>query len=102
MRVHPRLVLTLLTALLLTLALPVLAQEEAPEDEGDGATTTTVAESDYTPAVTVAESAPPEETPPWTTRYLIPTTLVLAGLAVFVTVVQYFLRVVRNRYKVVE
>jgi hypothetical protein len=39
---------------------------------------------------------------PWTTKFLIPTSLVLAVLAVFVTVVQYFVKVVRNRYKVVE
>jgi hypothetical protein len=42
------------------------------------------------------------EEAPWTTKFLIPTSLVLAVLAVSVTVVQYFVKVVRNRYKVVE
>lgn len=95
------LVFALLTLIVAYVAAPALAQEE-----GTDTTDTTVAEegasSDYTPAVTVSEGSPPESTPPWTTRYLIPTTLVLAAVAVFVTVIQYFVRVVRNRYKVVE
>lgn len=38
----------------------------------------------------------------WTYRYFIPTLLVLAALVVVVTVVQYFLMVVRKRYRVVR
>lgn len=54
------------------------------------------------PAVSVPPPAADEAKPPWTTKFLIPTTLVLGAVAVFVTVIQYFLKVVRNRYKVVE
>ncbi|GIU92119.1 MAG: hypothetical protein KatS3mg011_1025 [Acidimicrobiia bacterium] len=86
-------------SVLTALAAPAVAQEE-PADQP---TTTTVAESSgYQPAVTVPPPSSPSEELPWTARYLIPTGLVLAALIVFVTVVQYFLRVVRSRYKVVE
>lgn len=90
-----------LMALMVVLAgLPATAQEEGETTE------TTVAEEQtempYTPAVQVEAESPLEPPPPWTSRYLIPTGLVLAAVAVFITVVQYFRRVVRNRYKVVE
>ncbi len=54
------------------------------------------------PAVSVPPPAADDAEAPWTTKFLIPTTLILGALAVFGTVVQYFLKVVRNRYKVVE
>jgi hypothetical protein len=38
----------------------------------------------------------------WTYRYLIPTLIALAVLVVIATTIQYFLQVVRKRYKVVE
>jgi hypothetical protein len=55
-----------------------------------------------TPAVSIAEEPPEEVVQPWTIRYLVPTTVALAGILVFGTVVQYFLKVVRARYKTVE
>ena len=45
---------------------------------------------------------PPETNPDWTYRFFIPTLLVLAALVVIVTVIQYFTRVVRNRYRIVR
>lgn len=54
------------------------------------------------PAIEVPEPAPVDDTPSWTYRYLIPTFLVLAVLAVVLTVVQYFVKVVGKRYRVVQ
>ncbi|HJR93072.1 MAG TPA: hypothetical protein VJ938_11575 [Acidimicrobiia bacterium] len=69
------------------------------------ATETTVAEgqgSGVAPAVTVPVEE--EDTGPddWTYRYLIPTLIALAVIVVIATTIQYFLQVVRKRYKVVE
>ena len=91
----------LLVALTVAFALPVYAAEESPEPE----TTTETSEvvTDYEPAVEVdldaTEDAGEE---PWTTRFLVPTALLLAAVTVFGTVVQYFTKVVRARYKVIE
>lgn len=81
-------------------AVPVLATEDAPETEGAPAQEEVV--TDYQPAVTVAEEPPREIVQPWTNRFLIPTMAALAAVLLFVTVIQYFLRVVKARYKVVE
>jgi hypothetical protein len=85
-------------------ALPAFAAEEAPEDT---VTESTVAEEqsgvvDVAPAVTVPPAAEDEATADWTYRYLIPTLLAIAIVVVVATTIQYFMRVVRNRYKVVE
>ena len=60
-----------------------------------------VAQSDV-PAIQAPEPAETEATPSWTYRYLIPTLLVVAVLAVVLTVVQYFVGVVGKRYRVVR
>ncbi len=54
------------------------------------------------PAIEAPQPPPAEETLSWTYRFLIPTLLVLAVLVVVFTVVQYFIRVVRTRYRVVQ
>lgn len=54
------------------------------------------------PAIEAPQPPPVDDTLSWTYRFLIPTLLVLAVLVVVVTVVQYFLRVVRRRYRVVQ
>lgn len=92
---------SLLAMVFLTLAASVSAVEEAPEGTpGDGSAEVV---SDYQPAVEVDLRAGVEAgQEPWTTRFLVPTTVVLGALVVFVTVVQYFTKVVRARYKVVE
>lgn len=95
----------LLVGVLAALALPAAATDETTTDEG--ATETTVAEDSapvpvVEPAVTVPPPEPEQGTADWTYRYLIPTLLALAVLVVVATTVQYFLRVVRSRYKVVE
>lgn len=96
------LTLAVLVGALLTLALPGLAAEEAP---ADGTTETTVQETippGSEPAVVLIDEAEPETLQPWTIRYLIPTSIAIAGILIFGTVVQYFLKVVRTRYKTVE
>jgi hypothetical protein len=66
------------------------------------ATTVTTGASAIEPAVTVEVAEPDEAPPDWTYRFFIPTLLLLATLVVVGTVVQYFTRVVRNRYRVVR
>lgn len=94
MRTTRLLIVSLLALLLLAIALPLAAQEEGSSDEGFG--------DAPTPAVVIVDQPAPPPQQPWTSRFLVPTGLVLGGLAVFATVVQYFVRVVRTRYKVVE
>lgn len=101
------LLLVSIAMLVFSVAFPALAVEEPETTEGT--TETTVAAEDEgaaadvpPPAVTVPDTAADEQTADWTYRYLIPTLLALAVLVVIVTTVQYFVRVVRNRYKVVE
>lgn len=97
--------ITLLLALVVLglLALPVLAVESGGGAEEEEAPTTTVkVDFEYEPAVINPEVPPAEVEQPWTTKFLVPTGVALAVVAVFATVVQYFMRVVRTRYKVVE
>ncbi|HVR32170.1 MAG TPA: hypothetical protein VMS74_05605 [Acidimicrobiia bacterium] len=92
--------LGLLLLALSVLTLPAMAAESESDD--DASTTTEVVTFDYEPA-TIIEPPPPDAVEqPWTTKFLVPTGVALAVVAVFVTVVQYFVRVVRSRYKVVE
>lgn len=60
-----------------------------------------VAQGDV-PAIQAPDNEPVEVTPSWTYRYLVPTFLVLGVLAVVGTVVQYFIKVVGKRYRVVQ
>jgi hypothetical protein len=70
--------------------------------EGEGTTEDTEPETTLQPAVTVDTTPVAEVNPDWTYRFFIPTLLVLAALVVIVTVIQYFTRVVRNRYRIVR
>jgi hypothetical protein len=96
----------LLTALIvawlwLWMAAPALATE-GPEE-----TATTVAEEpaptvDFEPAVPVTAPETSEPLPDWTYRYMVPTAIALAVIVVVITCIQYFTRVVRRRYRIVE
>jgi phosphatidylglycerophosphate synthase len=92
----------------LAVAPPLLAVEDttttapAGAEEGQEGIATTVAQQIPEPALPAPEPPPDLEDQPWTTRYLVPTTLLLAALVVVATVVQYFVRVVRSRYKLVK
>ena len=92
--------LVVVTALMvMSLAVPALAQSEG--DGGAGSTTTTVS-SGLTPAVEVSSDQTPPPQADWTYRYLIPTGLALAVIIVLLTAVKYFTDVVRKRYRTVE
>lgn len=101
MRTVRYLTLALLATVALSMALPGSATEDAP-----AATTTTVdpatAQPGYEPAVVIAPAVDTPIDQAWTTKFLVPTGLVIAAIAMLATVVMYFVRVVRTRYKVVE
>lgn len=81
------------------LAMPVVAAEEEPAP-AEEQTTVTFAPGEE-PALEVDLFAEPEEPgPQWTYRFLIPITITLAVVVVLITVIQYFVRVVRARYQV--
>jgi len=54
------------------------------------------------PAVEIVPEAPAEAQPAWTFRYLVPTSLVIALLVVVGSIVAYFLKVVRTRYRLIQ
>lgn len=64
-----------------------------------GSTTTVIVPQ---PAIPTSVPEPTPEKVDWTYRYLIPTSLVLGAAAIFFTALNYFLRVVRARYRVVK
>jgi phosphatidylglycerophosphate synthase len=108
MRNRRRLTLLLLICSLLgALAVPGLATDETTTDTGS--TDTSVVEQEELegtqgpePAITVPAPTAEEVPADWTYRFLIPTLIALAAIVVIVTTIQYFLQVVRKRYKVVE
>ena len=54
------------------------------------------------PAILIIENEGVPEDPAWTYRYLIPTSLALATIVILGNVIQYFRKVVKERYKVAE
>lgn len=88
----------MLATLFVVVALPAVAAESEDEET----TTTSEVAFEYTPATVIEPPPAAAADQPWTTKFLVPTGLALATVAVFVTVIQYFVRVVRSRYKVVE
>jgi len=94
----------LIAALVASFSLSVLAAsegEEGAEDDGAGATTTTI-QSGLSPAVPVSDEVPEAPLADWTYRYMIPTGLALAAVVILVTAIKYFTDVVRKRYRIVE
>jgi hypothetical protein len=90
MNMRKWILLICMASVLLAITLPTLAEgdEDAP--------------ADIVPAVVVEEAAPAEPVPDWTYRYLVPTCLALALVFCVITVVLYFTRVVKSRYKSVS
>ena len=54
------------------------------------------------PAILITEDEGIPEESAWTYRYLIPTSLAIATIIILGNVIQYFRKVVKKRYKVVE
>ena len=100
---HMRSLLLLFVGLLALILAPAgIAQEETPVDPTD----TTVGEGAVIdvpePAIEIVPEVPVEDEPAWTFRYLIPTSLVLALLVVVGSIVAYFVKVVRTRYRLIQ
>ena len=92
-------------AALLCLLLGVLFVQPASAQEGgaDPAETAETAEAVVPePAVPAPEApaGPPE--PEWSYRFLVPASMVLGTAAVVGAVVMYFVRVTKNRYRVID
>lgn len=97
--------LTLIGLLVISTALPISAAEDEPAPADSAETVSdaeTVIQPGYEPAVVVEPAAADAAEPAWTTKFLVPTGLLIAAIAMLSTVVMYFVRVVRTRYKVVE
>lgn len=101
--------LIFLALVVVSLSIPVVAFARATSlvlaeetTETTAATTETAPLVYETPAISIPPVVEEETEAPWTTKFLIPTSLGLAVIVVFVTSVQYFQKVVKTRYKVVE
>ena len=102
MRSTRLILLTLIGLLVVSAALPLAAAEDEPAPADSAEDAETLIESGYEPAVIVEPAGDGEIEPDWTTKFLVPTGLLIAAIALLSTVVMYFVRVVRTRYKVVE
>lgn len=81
---------------------PAGKAQEAPTDSTAPAEEPAVVVDIPEPAVEVNPAAPAEVEQAWTFRYLIPTSLVIALLVVVGSIVAYFLKVVRTRYRLIQ
>ena len=79
--------------LLLLLTLPAVAQDDHTEG---GATEAP------RPAVPAPDEAPAPPEAEWSYRFLVPATLLLGTVAVVGTIIMYFVRVTRARYRVIK
>jgi uncharacterized membrane protein YdbT with pleckstrin-like domain len=78
-----------------------LAQEEAPTTTAPAGEEGAVVEVPE-PAVELVPETGAEAEQAWTYRYLVPTSLVIALLVVVGSIVAYFLKVVRTRYRLIQ
>lgn len=76
------------------LAAAASAQEEEPAP--------TPAAEVPEPAVPVPDDPPSQPDPEWSYRFLVPATLLLGTVAVVGAIIMYFLRVTKNRYRVIR
>ena len=93
MSVASRLIVVLGLVATLGLLLPwfAWAQEETPEPISE----TVPVE----PAVSIVPEPPADDDAAWTTVYLVPTALLIGAGTVLITIVMYFFRVTRARYR---
>ena len=54
------------------------------------------------PAIPAPEGSPKQPDPEWSYRFLVPATLLLGTVAVVGAIVMYFVRVTKNRYRVIR
>lgn len=86
---------------ILSITATALADVEAQETSTT-VTDATVPTVDFEPAVPITTPAPTPPLPDWTYRYMVPTGIAIALVIAVITSVQYFTRVVRKRYRIVE
>ena len=96
------LAIALVTFVAALVSLPLGATTTSEAGTETGTTEATTPTVTIEPAVPVDTTPAPVTNPDWTYRFFIPTLLVLTVLVVIVTVIQYFTRVVRNRYRIVR
>lgn len=95
------LVLAIVLGAVFSVTVTALATDE-PAETSTTVTGSTVPTVDFEPAVPVTTPDTIEPVPDWTYRYMVPTGIVIALLIAIFTCVQYFTRVVRKRYRIVE
>ena len=98
---RPFLFLIIVGLLVLIMSPAGLAQEETPlpaAPAGEGGAVVDVPQ----PAVEVVPETTEEAEQAWTFRYLVPTSLVIALVVVVGSIVAYFLKVVRTRYRLIQ
>lgn len=76
------------------LVAPAFGQEEEPASQP----VTEVPE----PAIPASVEPPAEPDPEWSYRFLVPATMVLGAAAVVGAIIMYFVRVTKNRYRVIR
>ena len=74
----------------------------APAAAGGGDPDETPAAEIPEPAVPVPDDAPADPEPEWSYRFLVPATLLLGTVAVVGAIIMYFVRVTKNRYRVIR
>ena len=67
-----------------------------------GAADETPAADAPVPAIPVPDDPPAEPEPEWSYRFLVPATLLLGTAAVVGAIIMYFVRVTKNRYRVIR
>lgn len=92
----------LLLMLLSVMILAAGAASAQEAEEGGGAAVETTAPSVPEPAIPVSDEAPSQPDPEWSYRFLVPATIVLGTAAVVGAIIMYFVRVTRNRYRVIK
>ncbi len=95
---------SLLAGLMLLLATALVAGAALGQEaeEGGGAAAETTVPSVPEPAIPVPDDAPSQPDPEWSYRFLVPATVVLGTAAVVGAIIMYFVRVTRNRYRVIK
>jgi hypothetical protein len=99
---HRRTLVAFLIVLLVLILAPAGFGQEAPPDTAAQTEEPGPGLDIPKPAVEIAPEAPAAVEQAWTFRYLIPTSLVLALLVVVGSIVAYFLKVVRTRYRMIQ
>jgi len=87
-----------LMLILLWLGSPLAGPAAAQDDEPAQAPASEIPE----PAVPVPDDAPTQPDPEWSYRFLVPATLLLGTVAVVGAIIMYFVRVTKNRYRVIR